>query len=66
MLALDAEQRGDDNTAFNLRRYINQKENWIEWIDFITAVLPLLIFLIILQLLLILSFHSSDMQRLLL
>ena len=38
-LADEAEQKGDDNTAFNLRRYINQKEAWIEWIDFITAVL---------------------------
>ena len=38
-LAAEAEQKGDDNTAFNLRRYINQKEAWIEWIDFITAVL---------------------------
>ena len=38
-LADQAERRGDDNTAFNLRRYINQKENWIEWIDFITATL---------------------------
>ncbi len=38
-LADQAEKKGDDNTAFNLRRYISQKENWIEWIDFITAVL---------------------------
>lgn len=38
-LADQAERKGDDNTAFNLRRYISQKENWIEWIDFITAVL---------------------------
>ena len=38
-LADEAERKGDDNTAFNLRRYISQKENWIEWIDFITAVL---------------------------
>ena len=38
-LADQAELKGDDNTAFNLRRYISQKENWIEWIDFITAVL---------------------------
>ena len=38
-LASEAEGRGDDNTAFNLRRYISQKESWIEWIDFITAVL---------------------------
>ena len=34
-----AEKEGDENTAFNLRRYINQKDNWIEWIDFITAAL---------------------------
>ena len=38
-LADQAERKGDDNTAFNLRRYISQKENWIEWIDFIIAVL---------------------------
>ena len=38
-LADQAERKGNDNTAFNLRRYISQKENWIEWIDFITAVL---------------------------
>lgn len=38
-LADQAERKGDDNTAFNLRRYISQKGNWIEWIDFITAVL---------------------------
>lgn len=38
-LADEAERKGDDNTAFNLRRYISQKQNWITWIDFITAVL---------------------------
>ncbi len=38
-LADRAEKDGDDNTAFNLRRYIATKSNWIEWIDFITAVL---------------------------
>ena len=38
-LADEAERKGDDNTAFNLRRYITQKQNWINWIDFITAVL---------------------------
>ncbi len=38
-LADQAEKKGDEETAFNLRRYINQKENWIEWIDFITAIL---------------------------
>ena len=38
-LADEAEQKGDDNTAFNLHRYISQKEYWINWIDFIVAVL---------------------------
>lgn len=38
-LADEAERKGDDNTAFNLRRYITQKENWINWVDFITSVL---------------------------
>ena len=38
-LAEDAERKGDENTAFNLHRYISQKSNWINWIDFITAVL---------------------------
>ena len=38
-LADKAEAEGDENTAFNLRRYINQKDNWIEWIDFIASVL---------------------------
>ena len=38
-LADRAEKDGDDNTAFNLRRYILTKASWIEWIDFITAVL---------------------------
>ncbi len=34
-----ADKAGDENTAFNLRRYISTKARWIEWIDFITAVL---------------------------
>ena len=38
-LADEAERKGDENTAFNLRRYISQKSNWINWIDFITSVL---------------------------
>ena len=38
-MAAKAEKNGDDNTAFNIRRYISTKQNWIEWIDFITAVL---------------------------
>ncbi|MCR4579417.1 MAG: radical SAM protein, partial [Treponema sp.] len=36
-LADKAEREGDADTAFNLRRYISQKQAWIEWIDFITA-----------------------------
>lgn len=38
-MADDAEQNGDENTAFNLRRYISTKNNWINWIDTITAIL---------------------------
>ena len=38
-MANEAELQGDENTAFNLRRYINTKQNWCDWIDFITAVL---------------------------
>ncbi len=38
-LADQAEKNGDEATAFNLRRYISQKDSWIEWIDFITAML---------------------------
>ena len=38
-LADQAEKSGDEATAFNLRRYVSQKDLWIEWIDFITAIL---------------------------
>ena len=38
-LADQSEQSGDEATAFNLRRYVAQKDLWIEWIDFITAIL---------------------------
>ncbi|MDD7610609.1 MAG: radical SAM protein [Spirochaetales bacterium] len=34
-----AESQNDKNTAFNLRRYICTKQNWIEWIDFIVEIL---------------------------
>ena len=34
-----AEAQNDKNTAFNLRRYVCTKQNWIDWIDFITAIL---------------------------
>ena len=38
-LAEKAEKSGDEATAFNLRRYVSQKNLWINWIDFITAIL---------------------------
>ena len=38
-LANKAEKSGDEATAFNLRRYVAQKDLWINWIDFITAIL---------------------------
>nr|MCR4822172.1 radical SAM protein [Treponema sp.] len=38
-LADKAEKDGDQATAYNLRRYLAQKDLWIEWIDFITAIL---------------------------
>ena len=38
-LAARAESQGDEETAFNLRRYISQKNLWIQWMDFITAML---------------------------
>ncbi|WP_407426802.1 radical SAM protein [Treponema sp.] len=38
-LADKAEKKGDEATAFNLRRYVSQKNLWIQWIDFITAIL---------------------------
>ena len=31
------EKNGDENTAFNLRRYVSTKDYWINWIDFIVA-----------------------------
>ena len=38
-LAEKAENSGDDATAFNLRRYVSQKNFWIQWIDTITSIL---------------------------
>jgi len=38
-MATDYEQKGDENTAFNIRRYISQKNNWIQWIDTIVSIL---------------------------
>ena len=37
--ALQAENEGNDNIAFNLRRYIAQKESWIKWIPAIKDIL---------------------------
>ena len=38
-LADEAEKRGDENTAFNIRRYVSTKDAWINWIDTINAIL---------------------------
>ncbi|MBQ7158033.1 MAG: radical SAM protein [Treponema sp.] len=38
-LAEKAEQSGDDATAFNLRRYVSQRDLWCAWIERITAML---------------------------
>ena len=38
-LACKAENSGDKNTAFNLRRYVSQKKNWLDWIDRIVQIL---------------------------
>ena len=38
-LVNEAEKRGDEGTAFNLRRYISSKNAWCEWIDFIVEIL---------------------------
>ena len=32
------EKKGDENTAFQLRRYLCQKDSWIEWIDTIVQI----------------------------
>ena len=38
-MADTAEKQGDENTAFNIRRYIASKQSWCDWIEFITSVL---------------------------
>lgn len=38
-LADKAQSEGDENTAFNIRRYISTKNNWINWIDDILLIL---------------------------
>lgn len=38
-MALEAENQGDEITAFNLRRYVLTKNAWINWIDKIVALL---------------------------
>lgn len=38
-MADKAEQTGDEATAFNLRRYVSQQENWCDWIGTITTIL---------------------------
>ena len=34
-----AEKAGDEATAFNLRRYVSEKDDWINWIDDILSML---------------------------
>ena len=38
-IALEAENQGDEITAYNLRRYVLTKDSWINWIDKIVALL---------------------------
>ena len=38
-IAEKSEKSGDEATAFNLRRYVSEKNLWISWIDKITAIL---------------------------
>ncbi len=38
-MAAQAEKKGDEGTAFNLRRYVSQQDLWCQWIDVITALL---------------------------
>lgn len=38
-MAMDFQKKGDDITAFNLRRYVSSQKEWINWIDFITDAL---------------------------
>ncbi len=38
-LAETAENQGDEETAWNLRRYVSQSDMWIDWIDTIVSIL---------------------------
>lgn len=38
-LAEEAEKKSDEETAWNLRRYVSQSEMWIQWIDIIVRIL---------------------------
>lgn len=38
-MAENAQKSGDEATAFNLRRYVSSKREWIKWIPFITEAL---------------------------
>ena len=38
-MANEAMKNGDEATAFNLNRYVSNKEYWINWIDYITGML---------------------------
>ena len=38
-LASEAENQGDEETAWNLRRYVSQSDMWIAWIDAVVSIL---------------------------
>lgn len=38
-LASEVENQGDEETAWNLRRYVSQSDMWIDWIDAIVSIL---------------------------
>ena len=39
LLAEQAEKKGDEETAWNLRRYVSQSDMWIQWIEAIVRIL---------------------------
>ena len=37
-LAQKMENQGDENSAFQLRRYVSESQNWSNWIDIIVSI----------------------------
>lgn len=37
-MAQNMESQGDDNSAFQLRRYVSESQNWANWIDIIVSI----------------------------